>query len=132
MGVAYNLTCKRCSYNQNVFLGIGFRYMYLTDILEWYEEPIGKERLREFSKDEITKHVCYHGLYLCNECKFLLNAVYLHLESHSDIYTNRYNCPRCSGVMPAKPIDDEIEAVALACPDCGHANLVCRSYMDWD
>lgn len=132
MGVAYNLTCNHCTYKQNVFLGIGFRYVYVMDILEWYEDSVVKKRIREFSKDESTKHVCYDGLYVCNECKFLLNAVYLHMESDSDSYTNSYDCPRCSTVMPSKPIDEEIEVVVLACPGCGNEKLTCQAYMDWD
>ncbi|NRR23091.1 hypothetical protein [Brevibacillus sp. MS2.2] len=70
MGVAYKLHCERCSYNQNVYMGVGFRYGYLSEIEEWFEDPVGKERIREFMKDERTKYNCFHGLYACEKCKY--------------------------------------------------------------
>lgn len=48
MGEACKLSCGHCSYNQEVFLGIGFQYINLISILEWYKEDVGRQRIREF------------------------------------------------------------------------------------
>ncbi|GAA0385446.1 hypothetical protein [Paenibacillus motobuensis] len=132
MGVACKLSCGHCSYHQNVFLGIGFRYIDLDSILEWYEEEEGRQRIKEFRGDQKTTFHCYDGLYVCPECNYLLNHVYLHMQSETKSYTNRYICPRCNTKMPTEPLLEEIKSGVLDCPDCKQEKLVVAFYMDWD
>lgn len=133
MGEAYQLNCGRCSYKQEVFLGIGFRYCSLSMIQEWYEEEEGKKRIAEFIQhEEETTYDCFDGLYVCQSCGYLLNAIYLHMESAVDTYTNRYACPRCSAPMPPKPMEYIPEDAALNCPDCRKEKLTVQAFMDWD
>ncbi|WP_366289827.1 hypothetical protein [Paenibacillus sp. AN1007] len=132
MGVAGTLSCKQCAYSQNVFLGIGFRYMDLNSILEWYEQEEGRQHIREYMSREDTIFECYDGIYVCEQCKYLLNGIFLELKSGDDMYTNRYDCPRCSTQMPTKPPLDEVESGQLDCPACGETTLEMNLYMDWD
>lgn len=110
MGVAGTLSCKQCSYSQNVFLGIGFRYIDLNSILEWYEQEEGRQHIRDFMSKEDTTFECYDGLYVCEQCKYLLNRVFFELKLGNYVYTNRYECPRCNTQMPTKPPLDEVKS----------------------
>ncbi|MFG0216635.1 hypothetical protein ACFU8X_26550 [Brevibacillus porteri] len=133
MGVAYKLHCERCSYKQNVYMGVGFRYGNLSEIGEWFEDQAGKERIREFLMDDRTTYNCFHGLYVCEKCKYLLNAHYLHLQSDTDSYVQSYDCPRCSEKMPSIPIDKELDhGYAPTCPECGEEKLSVEGFLDWD
>ncbi|MCG7406517.1 hypothetical protein MH117_03740 [Paenibacillus sp. ACRRX] len=132
MGVAYQLSCGHCAYSQNIYIGFGFNYCSLSSILEWYKDDVGRQRIREFIQtDKEASFECFDGLYVCQSCRYLLNEVYLHINSDSDAYTNRYTCPRCSALMPPKPIDYIVD-IQLDCPDCGNEKLKVQSYMDWD
>jgi hypothetical protein len=132
MGSAYTLSCGNCSYKQNVFLGIGFRYIDLSSILEWYEEEPGLQQIREFMKFKDTTYDCFDGLYVCQECGYLSNKVYLYLSSEIEkrTYINGYTCPCCNTQMPLKPLIDIDEK--LECPDCKRDKLDVKLYMDWD
>lgn len=131
MGEACKLSCGHCSYNQEVFLGIGFQYINLISILEWYKEDVGRQRIREFIHEKDSTFDCFDGLYVCQKCRYLLNETYLHMRSDSQTYTNRYVCPRCTAPMPSKPLE-YLQNTALDCPDCGQEKLVVNFYMDWD
>lgn len=132
MGIACNLNCGHCSYNQNVFLGIGFNYIHLSSILEWYEEKEGRQYIREFINNKETSFECYDGLYVCQKCCYLLNKVHLHMKSGTQSYTNTHTCPRCNTQMPSKPLVDINQSDVLDCPDCGQEKLKVSFYMDWD
>lgn len=133
MGVAYKLHCEHCSYNEKVYVGVGFSYVYLRDILEWFEDEAGKEQIRQFMNDASTSHRCYQGLYRCEKCRYLLNATYLHMTSNTESYTNHYDCPRCSERMPTSPLDHELDRdPMIACPACGADKLSVKGFMDWD
>lgn len=132
MGVACILSCRQCSYNKNVFLGIGFRYISLQAILEWYEEEEGRKQIIEYINKKEPIYECYDGLYLCQNCNYILNKTYLHLEAGSQSYTNSYSCPRCRDKMPSKPLENETEINRLNCPECKCSNLKVEFYMDWD
>jgi ribosomal protein S27AE len=132
VGVAGTLSCKHCSYSQNVSLGFGFSFMHLNSILQWYEQEEGRQRIREFMSKPDTTFECFYGLYVCEECKNLLNRIFLELKSGDDVYTNRHDCPRCGTQMPTKPPIDDVESTELDCPACGEAKLEVQLYMDWD
>ncbi len=132
MGVAYTLSCTHCTYSQNIFLGIGFQYTSLKVILEWYEQEEGRQHIKEFMNREDTHFDCYDGLYVCQSCGYLLNDVFLHMESKGDSYTNRYDCPRCHSQMSSKPLLDEVQSDSIDCPECKESKLNVQGYMDWD
>ncbi|MDQ0170552.1 hypothetical protein [Paenibacillus tundrae] len=132
MGVAGKLSCKQCSYSQNVFFGIGFKYIDLNRILEWYEQEEGRQQIKEFINKENTEFECYDGLYVCEQCKYILNSVFLHINSKDSSYTNSYDCPRCNMAMPKKPVLDDVNSGLLDCPDCKEEKLEMHLNMDWD
>ncbi len=132
MGVACTLSCTQCSYKQNVFLGIGFRYIDLNTILEWYEQEEGRQRIKEFMNKDDTHFECYDGLYVCQQCSCLLNNVFLYIKTNDDSYTNSYVCPRCNIRMPTKPLLNDVKSGVLDCPDCRKEKLEVNFYMDWD
>ncbi|MFF0826296.1 hypothetical protein ACFYU8_04180 [Brevibacillus sp. NPDC003359] len=133
MGEAYKLHCEHCSYNQNIYVGVGFRYIRLAEIWEWFEDEASKERIHEFMQDNSTRHSCFQGLYICEKCNYLLNATFLQMESDTDTYKNSYDCPRCAVKMPSMPIDEELDhGLALACPQCGTEKLSIECFLHWD
>ncbi|CAI6082667.1 hypothetical protein PAECIP112173_03648 [Paenibacillus sp. JJ-100] len=132
VGEVVTLSCKSCSYSQKVMLGFGFRYMYLSSILEWYEQEEGRQHIREFIGREDATFDCYNGIYVCEQCKYVLNRVFLELKSENHWYTNSYECPRCNSPMPTKPPLDCVESGELDCPECGETKLNMNLDMDWD
>ncbi|WP_124113529.1 hypothetical protein [Paenibacillus xylanexedens] len=132
MGEAYQLDCKQCSYNHKVFLGIGFNYINLKTILGWYKQEEGRQQIKKYMNEEDVYFECYDGLYVCEQCGYLLNRPFLHIISKDYYYINNYDCPRCHVQMPQKPLLDEIEEISLKCPDCEKEKLEIQAYMDWD
>lgn len=132
MGVAYTINCKQCSYNQNVSLGSGFNYLDLKSILEWYQQEEGRQQILKYMNEEDTSFECYDGLYVCQQCGYLLNRTFLHITSKDYSYTNNFECPCCHMQMPKKPLLDEIEENFLKCPDCKDEELEIQAYLDWD
>ncbi|RUT47998.1 hypothetical protein EJP82_02320 [Paenibacillus anaericanus] len=131
MGDACTLSCGHCSFKQDVYLGFGFRYIDLVSILEWYEVEEDRQIIKEFINEKEKSFECFDGLYICHECNFLLNKVYLHMKSETRSYTNSYNCPLCRTEMPSVPLIN-IQSEMIDCPDCKQEKLAVNFYMDWD
>ncbi len=132
MGVAGTLSCTNFEYSQHVFVGIRFRFLDLRSILEWYKSEKGREQIKAFMREEDARVVCYKGVYACEHCGYLLNEVYLYNDSHTQSYTNHYDCPRCHTQMPEQPFQREVEIECLNCPECEGGKLDVSYYMDWD
>ena len=100
--------------------------------MEWYEQEEGRQQILKYMNDEDTSFECYDGLYVCQQCGYLLNRTFLHITSKDYSYTNNLECPYCHMQMPKKPLLDEIEESFLKCPDCKDEELEIQAYMDWD
>ncbi|WP_338749071.1 hypothetical protein [Bacillus sp. FJAT-52991] len=106
--------------------------MDLSSILEWYKEEEGRQQIKRFMNERETTFKCYHGLYVCTKCHYLLNNAYLYMKSETRTFTNSYDCLRCNSRMPTKPLLDDVKSGVLDCPDCKQEKLAVTFYMDWD
>ena len=130
MGEAYTLKCSHCDFHTNVFVGIGFQYIYLSSIASFVQDAALKHRIAEFEKDKSTRYNAHDTLYRCTACRTIRNELYLEMKSDGDYFVTAYSCRKCGEAM--RPEQDDLAAVPLDCPECASGKLTASFYMDWD
>lgn len=140
MGDAYKLKCEHCSFKQNVFLGFGFHHVDLENISTSIKDASIQARIAKFLKDKSARYDAFEALYTCQKCNYLLNDLYLAIQSDTDSFTITYDCPRCSDPLLFEP-DSKLSNQAtmldmpecvLACPECRKEKLTFSYFMEWD
>lgn len=131
MGEAYKLECDTCSYNDNIFVGIGFAYISLESIATFVDDPALKRQIEAFMKDSSTTFDAYDAMHVCPGCKGIQSELFIEMKSETSQYSHVCRCKRCGAVMEQESIEHNVP-VRLSCPDCSEGKLKATFYMDWD
>ncbi|MCM3337884.1 hypothetical protein M3650_04355 [Paenibacillus sp. MER TA 81-3] len=133
MGIACKLKCGHCTYRSNVFLGIGFSYCYISSLLPVMKKEDDRQRAASFIHEDSAVHTACDVIYVCEQCGYLHNDLYLKIRSDTDQFELCHVCPRCAEPLTSEPLEELYpEATVLACPECRKEKLEIEAYMDWD
>lgn len=133
MGIAYQLKCGHCAYRSNMFLGIGFSHVYVSSLLPALKKEVERQRAASFLHDGSAVHTACDVIYVCQQCGYLHNDLYLKIRSDTDQFELRHVCPRCVQPLISEPLEELYpEATVLACPECRKEKLEIEPFMDWD
>lgn len=133
MGIAYQLKCGHCAYRSNMFLGIGFSHVYVSSLLPALKKEEDRQRAASFIDDDSAVHTACDVIYVCQQCGYLHNDLYLKIHADTDQFELCHDCPRCAEPLTFEPLEDlDPEATVMVCPECRKEKLEIEPFMDWD
>lgn len=129
MGQGYLLRCKKCLYEEEVMLGIGFMFIQenkrIKDAI--ISGKLGKNFQNLAQKTPDFSVVNERKVFVCDRCGDLRQEMYIAIyDGEKKLHEKGYRCARCQGKMI--PNDDVMK---LKCPDCKEP-LTATVDWDWD
>ncbi len=131
MGTGLVANCSNCGYEREFYLGIGFSYSSLENVLDSIK---GKQRgvIEEILEHhDIVSTDFYRALYECKKCESLSDRLFVNIIYDGDKeYTSRYKCSRCKNELVL--VEDDIEISTYPCPKCKKKTLIEGISFLWD
>ncbi|MGG4397809.1 hypothetical protein ABEX25_26285 [Paenibacillus thiaminolyticus] len=108
--------------------------MYISSLLPvMKKKEEDRQRTASFIDDDSAVHTACDVIYVCEQCGYLHNDLYLRIRSDTDQFELRYVCPRGAEPLTSDPLEELYpEATGLASPECRKEKLEIEPYMDWD
>jgi len=120
MGQGITIECKSCDYVETFYLGIGFMYSSLENVIELIS-PIRKENVLNILQCKDIHDVSYeHKLFVCPKCTRLMSRFDFSITyNDNQVYKPYFRCPECRKKLV--PLTEPIEN--KPCPKCGRKTL---------
>ena len=129
MGQGITIECKSCRYVETFYLGIGFMYSSLENVIDLVS-PKRKEKVLNILQRKDVHDITYeHKLFICPKCN--------HIKSRFDFsitygdnqeYKPYFQCSECRKKLV--PLKKPIESIP--CPNCDKKTLIQNASIMWD
>jgi len=130
MGVGIRLTCERCGWSEDFYLGRGMLYGCVENTMDFLPHryrPAVQDIVKNHQMDDFD---CQEDLFVCEKCGALKQRFWMRFRYGGDkIFETEYDCHKCRRRM-RRIAEDEMEK--RGCPACGEQALKCEPNLLWD
>ena len=155
MGMAMDVTCNQCGYNERFFIGSGFNYDPnsifhgdMTNLRMTVIDPVERLRVRDIIFSHPNAYVPHSDscIYRCPYCHKLYGKYYFKILYGDESYSPSYVCSRCECKLERldcngweiftdgqfQVFHSRKQPLKLWCPNCIHGPLeLSDGHFDW-
>ena len=129
MGEGITVECTSCDYTETFWLGIGFMYSSLENVIFLVSKSRQDDVLNILQNENVYDVTYEHKLFICPKCHHLASRFdYAILYNDNKVYQPYFRCSECRTKLV--PVEEPVENIP--CPICSRKSLTQFASIMWD